>query len=171
MLAGRVCARCDLAFKHDPFQAFLPQYEIIFRLEPPPRHNKSLLESNHGVIRAIFLCFCNASPDSYIKSHAVGAVCISIEMYGTDTLLLFEIENGYTELIKYNAVLHQSISQELLDSHNELKAKHKPMPMLHCHVPKEICVNACDLVQFSVRKEDYKRGKWSCPHTVLSIKK
>ena len=160
----------DLAFQHDQFQAFLTMYGIDFRPVAPRRHHKNLLEPKHGVIRAIFLRLRNASPNSDIKLHAVTAVRISNEMYGTDTLSSFEIAKGYTKPVD-NTILPQSTPQELLDAHHELKAKRKLTLMLRSQVSKDICVNAGDLVQVYIQKDKEKKGKWSSPRTVLKIDK
>lgn len=51
----------DLAFRHDDFDTYLSQYGTIFRTVPNLRHHKNVLESKHGVIRAIFLRLKSAS--------------------------------------------------------------------------------------------------------------
>lgn len=78
--------RGDLAFYFDIFKSLLAQYNIAFASLPPRRHYKNLIETKHGIIRAKYLRLLNATPDCEPKLHAVSAVRISNEMYGSDKL-------------------------------------------------------------------------------------
>lgn len=126
----------DLAFRHEVFQDYLSQYGTSFRPVPTRRHHKNVLESKHGVIRAIYLRLKSASPSSVPGLLAASAVRISNEMYGSETMSSFELAKGYTLPVDANG-LPQVTPPELIQARDTLVAKRKLTLMLRSHATRD----------------------------------
>lgn len=87
-------------FAHGLFRNMLPDHGNAWRLTPPRRHFKIVLESKHQIIRSIFVCFSSSTEPALCKElTAIGAICISNDLYKSDVLSAYEMPKGFTQSI------------------------------------------------------------------------
>lgn len=87
----------DGAFKNAMFGTFLQKYDIELRPLPPRLHQKNTIESKYGTIRSIFLRLKGSDDKVLYAVLVIGAIRISNNFYGYDTLSSFEMANGFSK--------------------------------------------------------------------------
>lgn len=69
--------------------------DTVYKLIPPRCHDPNVLKTKHGMIRSVFLRFANAD-DNGSRFQALHALRISNDLNGSDIVLVFEKEKGFT---------------------------------------------------------------------------
>jgi len=158
----------DPAFNHEGFLSYLKSLDTAFRPVPPRRHQKNTLEPKHGVIRSIFLRLRSAAPDTDGRLHALQAVRISNDLYGSDTASAFELAKGFSKPIVHHSC-PSVLPDDVVRARDVLLAKRKLTLIMRPKSTSEPTIHVGDLVQVFHKLEKEKRGKWLSPRTVLSI--
>ena len=102
----------------------MKRYDIEMRPVPPRRHCKNPIEPRHGTIRSIFLRLKNSDVNVSDELHAIRAIRISNDLYGSDTLSAYEMAKGFSKPL----IVDQRpipIDDSLRAAHDELIAKRK----------------------------------------------
>ncbi len=87
----------DAAFDNAIFRNFLDKYGIEPRPVPPRRHNKNFLESEHRVIRDIYLRLKAANPEDTESPITIQqALRISNDLYGNHIVSAYGFAKGFT---------------------------------------------------------------------------
>lgn len=61
---------------------------------------KNILEPRQSSIKSIYICLRHAEPDANPAIHALGAVPVSNDLYGSDVISAFEASKRYTRPTK-----------------------------------------------------------------------
>lgn len=83
------CVQGDKAIYRCDFEAFLDDREMKFNPVPPRWHSRNPIESRHGIIRSIYLKPQTKSLEGSTELHAIRAVNISNDLYGSDVMSSF----------------------------------------------------------------------------------
>lgn len=158
----------DGAFQNDIMETFVSRYDVKMRPVPPRRHAKNAIEPRHRTIRSIFRRLKHSEPDTSESIHAIRAIHISNDLYGSDTLSAYEMAKGFTKPLCVN---HKPIpvDDELRNAHDERIAKRKLTLILRSNVYSTDKFNVGGLVQFFIDDGKSKHGSCTSPRNVLSI--
>lgn len=105
-------------------EKFLSRFDVEMRPVPPRRHAKNAIEPRNRTIRSMFLRLKNAEPDLSDNLHAIRAIRISNDLYGSDTLSAYEMAKGFTKPLCVDQK-PRPVDEELRNAHDELIAKRK----------------------------------------------
>lgn len=89
----------DRAFVQGTYKELLNYSDVKFRLMPPRRHSKSLVNSKHGVIRSLSLTLPSTSPRVSPQLLALRSVKVSNELYGNDWMSSHEMAKELTKSV------------------------------------------------------------------------
>lgn len=158
--------RGDAEFSKDVFTTELKKFSITLCPSPPRRHSKNVLESNHGVIRSIFLWLINASNNLDPSLATVLSVKISNDLYGWHLLSEFESANCFT---RSNSEHFNSVPPEFVEAQLHLEAKRNLDKILCRKNASDIVLTESYLVKIYVKIDRTERGKWSSPLFIFSF--
>lgn len=102
VLATRKCPRWPSLYCKT-FQDYFLSHDIRFCPVLSGHHGNNTIKSKPWVVSSIFLRLQSAASSSPSVVHAVAAVHISNDLYGSDTLSVFETANGYTKPVADDA--------------------------------------------------------------------
>ena len=115
----------DKGFQVGCFKTHMERIGIAIGPVPPGIHSKNNIESKERVIRSIYLKLKDAAePEHDAIKASYKAVSISNELYGNDTMSVFELANGFTKPLDF-AKSHTEIPEGIRSAHDKLQAKRK----------------------------------------------
>ena len=157
----------DKAFQAEEFKDYLKIYDISFRLVPPRRHSKNVLESKHRVLRDIYLRMKDNAVNDDPRLLVAKMFRVSNDLYGNSVASSHELAKGYTRPISGN--IRREIPLSIIEAQRTLAAKRKLNLILKSKSIQELPIKIGDLVQVYTRLQNQKRGKWSDATPVLAI--
>lgn len=147
----------------------MKKYGIEQRPLPSHRHNKNVIESKHRVIRDVFLRLksaCGNDATVSVSTLVKQAIRITNDLYDNDGASAHELAKGYTRPVQ-NSFVPSSLPKEILEAHENLKAKKKPTLILRSKATSDESFKPGNIVQVFIKKGNEKRGKSSGDKVVL----
>lgn len=135
---------------------------------PSRCHQKKPIEQRHRTIRSIFLRLKNAKLNVADSIHAIRAISITNDLYGSDKLSAFEMGKGFTKPIHADRK-PISVDEELRNAHDELMAKTKLTIILRSNVFPKDKFKIGNIVQIFINDGNAKRCSWTSPRKIISI--
>lgn len=126
------------------------------------------MEPRHGPIRSIYIRLRHAQQKTTNDIHALRAVRVSNDLYGSDVLSAYEADKGYTRPVNPE-IPPVPVDEELLEAHANLIARRKLMRILRSHSLSTQDFRVGDLAQIFSKRGKEKRGRWLSPRQVISI--
>lgn len=135
-------------------ERFLYRYDIQMRPVPSGRPQENPIGNRDIVHFVNILTSKNAEPDGTDSLHAIRAIHISNDLYGLDTLSVFEMTKGFTKplLIDLKPI---PFDEELHTAHDALivNVKRKFSPFLRSSVFPPENLKGGDIVQMFITDE------------------